>query len=179
VRAAIAAAALKRKRALEAAARAAAAAAAAQNGGNTQPAGQVSSGGWARPAGGYIASSYGPRLAPCSGCSSFHEGVDLAAGCWAPIYAAHSGTVVYAGGYGGYGNYIRIDHGGGVTTAYGHIVDGGILVGSGQHVGGGQIIARVGSTGHSTGCHLHFEVRIYGSATDPVRFMSQRGVSLG
>ena len=178
VRAAIAAAALKKKREQEAA-RAAAAALAAQNGGSSQPAGQVSSGGWARPAAGYIASSYGPRLAPCSGCSSFHEGVDLAAGCWAPIYAAHSGTVAYAGPYGGYGNYIRIDHGGGVTTAYGHIVAGGILVHSGQQVSGGQVIARVGSTGHSTGCHLHFEVRIYGSATNPVSFMSQRGVSLG
>jgi murein DD-endopeptidase MepM/ murein hydrolase activator NlpD len=179
VRAAAAAAALKKKRAQEAAARKAAAEAAAKGGGNTQPAGQVTSGGWARPASGYIASGYGPRLAPCSGCSSFHEGVDIAAGCWAPIYAAHSGTVVYAGLYGGYGNYIRIDHGGGITTAYGHIVNGGIQVGSGERVRAGQIIARVGSTGHSTGCHLHFEVRIWGSATNPVSFMSQRGISLG
>ena len=118
-------------------------------------------------------------MAPCSGCSSFHEGVDLGAGCGAPIYAAHAGTIAYAGLYGGYGNYIRINHGGGVTTAYGHIVNGGILVSSGQQVGAGQVIARVGSTGHSTGCHLHFEVRINGTPTDPVSYMSARGISLG
>jgi murein DD-endopeptidase MepM/ murein hydrolase activator NlpD len=166
-----AAAALRKKQAEEAAAAAAA-------GGGGGAGGQIS-GDWARPAGGYISSNYGGRVAPCSGCSSFHEGVDLAAGCGAPIYAAHAGTVAYAGLYGGYGNYIRINHGGGITTAYGHIVDGGILVRSGQQVAVGQVIARVGSTGHSTGCHLHFEVRINGTPTNPVSFMSARGISLG
>jgi murein DD-endopeptidase MepM/ murein hydrolase activator NlpD len=170
-----AAAALRKKQAEEAAA---AAAAAAASGGGGGVGGQVT-GGWARPVSGRISSNYGGRVAPCSGCSSFHEGVDLAAGCGAPIYAAHAGTIAYAGLYGGYGNYIRINHGGGVTTAYGHIVDGGILVSSGQQVGAGQVIARVGSTGHSTGCHLHFEVRINGTPTDPVRYMAARGVSLG
>jgi murein DD-endopeptidase MepM/ murein hydrolase activator NlpD len=166
-----AAAALRKKQAEEAAAAAAA-------GGGGGAGGQIS-GDWARPAGGYISSNYGARVAPCAGCSSFHEGVDLAAGCGAPIYAAHAGTVAYAGLYGGYGNYIRINHGGGITTAYGHIVDGGILVRSGQQVAVGQVIARVGSTGHSTGCHLHFEVRINGTPTNPVSFMSARGISLG
>jgi murein DD-endopeptidase MepM/ murein hydrolase activator NlpD len=166
-----AAAALRKKQAEEAAAAAAA-------GGGGGAGGQIS-GDWARPAGGYISSNYGARVAPCAGCSSFHEGVDLAAGCGAPIYAAHAGTVAYAGLYGGYGNYIRINHGGGITTAYGHIVDGGILVRSGQPVAVGQVIARVGSTGHSTGCHLHFEVRINGTPTNPVSFMSARGISLG
>jgi murein DD-endopeptidase MepM/ murein hydrolase activator NlpD len=166
-----AAAALRKKQAEEAAAAAAA-------GGGGGAGGQIS-GDWARPAGGYISSNYGARVAPCAGCSSFHEGVDLAAGCGAPIYAAHAGTVAYAGLYGGYGNYIRINHGGGITTAYGHIVDGGILVRSGQQVAVGQVIARVGSTGHSTGCHLHFEVRIDGTPTNPVSFMSARGISLG
>ena len=170
-----AAAALRKKQAEEAAA---AAAAAAAKGGGGGVGGQIT-GSWARPSGGYISSNYGARVAPCQGCSSFHEGVDLAAGCGAPIYAAHAGTIAYAGGYGGYGNYIRINHGGGVTTAYGHIVDGGILVSSGQQVGVGQVIARVGSTGNSTGCHLHFEVRINGTATDPVKYMSARGISLG
>jgi murein DD-endopeptidase MepM/ murein hydrolase activator NlpD len=172
-----AAAALRKKQAEEAAA-AAAAAAAGGGGGGGGVGGQVS-GDWARPASGYISSNYGGRVAPCSGCSSFHEGVDLAAGCGAPIYAAHAGTVAYAGLYGGYGNYIRINHGGGITTAYGHIVDGGILVRSGQQVAVGQVIARVGSTGHSTGCHLHFEVRINGTPTNPVTFLSARGISLG
>jgi murein DD-endopeptidase MepM/ murein hydrolase activator NlpD len=166
-----AAAALRKKQAEEAAAAAAA-------GGGGGAGGQIS-GDWARPAGGYISSNYGARVAPGAGCSSFHEGVDLAAGCGAPIYAAHAGTVAYAGLYGGYGNYIRINHGGGITTAYGHIVDGGILVRSGQQVAVGQVIARVGSTGHSTGCHLHFEVRIDGTPTNPVSFMSARGISLG
>jgi murein DD-endopeptidase MepM/ murein hydrolase activator NlpD len=166
-----AAAALRKKQAEEAAAAAAA-------GGGGGAGGQIS-GDWARPAGGYISSNYGARVAPCAGCSSFHEGVDLAAGCGAPIYAAHAGAVAYAGLYGGYGNYIRINHGGGITTAYGHIVDGGILVRSGQQVAVGQVIARVGSTGHSTGCHLHFEVRINGTPTNPVSFMSARGISLG
>ncbi|MEO7005427.1 MAG: M23 family metallopeptidase [Terrimesophilobacter sp.] len=174
-----AAAALRKKQAEEAAAAAAAAAVAGATAGGGGGAGGQVSGGWARPAGGYISSNYGSRVAPCAGCSSFHEGVDLAAGCGAPIYAAHAGTIVYAGGYGGYGNYIRINHGGGVTTAYGHIVDGGILVSSGQQVGAGQVIARVGSTGHSTGCHLHFEVRINGSPTNPVSYLSARGISLG
>ncbi|WP_346233043.1 M23 family metallopeptidase [Parafrigoribacterium mesophilum] len=171
-----AAAALRKKQAEEAAAAAAAAAAAGGGGGGVG--GQIN-GAWARPAGGYISSNYGSRVSPCAGCSSFHEGVDLAAGCGAPIYAAHAGTVAYAGGYGGYGNYIRIDHGGGIATAYGHIVNGGTLVRSGQHVGVGQLIARVGSTGNSTGCHLHFEVRINGTATNPVTFMSARGITLG
>jgi murein DD-endopeptidase MepM/ murein hydrolase activator NlpD len=166
-----AAAALRKKQAEEAAA-----AAAAGGGGG---AGVQISGDWARPASGQISSNYGGRVAPCSGCSSFHEGVDVAAGCGAPIYAAHAGSVAYAGLYGGYGNYIRINHGGGITTAYGHIVDGGILVRSGQQVAVGQVIARVGSTGHSTGCHLHFEVRINGTPTNPVSFMSARGISLG
>jgi murein DD-endopeptidase MepM/ murein hydrolase activator NlpD len=172
-----AAAALRKKQAEEAAA-AAAAAKAAGGGGGGSVGGQIS-GDWARPAGGYISSNYGARVAPCAGCSSFHEGVDLAAGCGAPIYAAHAGTIAYAGSYGGYGNYIRINHGGGITTAYGHIVNGGIQVRSGQQVSAGQVIARVGSTGHSTGCHLHFEVRINGTPTNPVSFMSARGISLG
>ncbi|MEO6943488.1 MAG: M23 family metallopeptidase [Lacisediminihabitans sp.] len=143
------------------------------------PAGSVSSSGWVRPAGGYIASGYGPRVSPCDGCSSFHAGVDLAAGCNAPIFAASSGTVSYAGWNGGYGNFILINHGGGLSTGYGHIVSGGILVSVGQQVSAGQQIARVGSTGNSTGCHLHFETRPGGIATDPVQFMAARGVRLG
>jgi len=147
--------------------------------GGGAPGGGVSSSGWARPAGGHISSGFGYRASPCSGCSTFHAGVDLAAGCNAPIYAASSGTVSYAGWNGGYGNFILINHGGGLSTGYGHIVDGGILVSVGQRVSVGQQIARVGSTGNSTGCHLHFETRPGGVATDPVPFMAARGVTLG
>lgn len=143
-------------------------------------AGQISSSGWARPAGGHLSSGFGYRISPCRGCSSFHGGADLAAACNSPIFAAHSGTVVYAGPLGGYGNFIQIanEDGTGISTAYGHIVNGGTLVHTGDQVGVGQQIARVGSTGRSTGCHLHFEVRTNNVARDPVGFMRSQGIEL-
>jgi murein DD-endopeptidase MepM/ murein hydrolase activator NlpD len=143
-------------------------------------AGQVSAAGWARPAGGHISSPYGYRIDPYNGVYALHAGTDLAAGCGTPIYAAHSGTVVLAGPYGGYGNYIRIQNDGDSSyeTAYGHIVNGGILVHIGEHVDVGQNIARVGSTGMSTGCHLHFEIHHNGGTQDPVPFMRSKGVEL-
>jgi murein DD-endopeptidase MepM/ murein hydrolase activator NlpD len=143
-------------------------------------AGQISATGWARPAGGQIASGYGSRISPCSGCSSFHSGVDLAASCNSPIFASHSGTVIYAGPFGGYGNFVQIanEDGSGISTAYGHIVNGGTLVHPGDQVGVGQQIARVGSTGHSTGCHLHFEVRLNNVARDPVSYLRSQGIEL-
>ena len=143
-------------------------------------AGQISSAGWARPAGGHISSPYGYRIDPYNGAYALHAGTDLAAGCGTPIYAAHSGTVVLAGPYGGYGNYIRIqnDGDGSYETAYGHIVNGGFLVGIGQSVQVGQNIARVGNTGMSTGCHLHFEIHHNGGTQDPVPFMRSVGVEL-
>lgn len=142
--------------------------------------GQISSTGWTRPAGGHLSSGFGHRVAPCSGCSTYHAGADLAAGCNSPIFAAHSGTVIYAGRLGGYGNFIQIanNDGSGISTAYGHIVNGGTLVVNGQPVGVGQPIARVGSTGNSTGCHLHFEVRRNNIAQDPVAFMRSQGIEL-
>lgn len=157
----------------------AAAAAAAQNPGSSTPASSSSSSGWTKPAYGYITSTYGYSS---DYGSSFHKGTDIGAGCGAPIYAASSGKVVYAGyGWnGGYGNYIIIEHSGGLRTAYGHIVAGGILVSYGQSVTVGTQIARVGTTGNSTGCHLHFEVRPGGwNTTDPVPFMSGKGIRLG
>ncbi|MFT4156714.1 MAG: peptidoglycan DD-metalloendopeptidase family protein [Microbacterium sp.] len=157
------------------AAEAAAAAAAAKSGGTG---GTPGTGGWVRPHGGYRSSNYGPRVAPCSGCSTFHRGVDLANGCGAPIYAAHSGTVDAAFYNGGYGNYIRIQHGGGVGTGYGHIRPGGFAVSAGQNVSAGQIIAYAGTTGSSNGCHLHFEVYINGATTNPVTFLAARGISV-
>ncbi|MEV1131703.1 M23 family metallopeptidase [Agromyces sp. NPDC049794] len=142
----------------------------------------VASSGWAKPAGGYISGSYGPRQVICGGgyCSSpFHYAVDIATGCSAPIYAANSGVVTYSGWSGSYGNFIKIDHGGGISTGYAHIRDGGRFVGVGQWVGSGQNIASSGTTGASTGCHLHFEVYSGGSRIDPYRFMADRGVHLG
>jgi len=144
--------------------------------------GTVASSGWALPAWGYITGSYGPRSSICTsgGCSnSFHYATDLGTGCDAPIFAANSGVVRFAGWSGTYGNYIQIDHGGGVWTGYAHIRDGGTFVGYGQWVEAGQNIAASGTTGASTGCHLHFEVYTDGYRIDPVPFMAARGVGLG
>lgn len=138
--------------------------------------------GWVRPSGGWRSSGYGPRAVICGNgqCTSgFHRGVDLAAGCGAGIYAATAGTVLYAGwNNGGYGNYIRLEHGGGIGTGYAHIRPGGIFVGPGQSVRAGQLIASVGNTGASAGCHLHFEVYVNGVPVNPVPFMSARGISV-
>jgi murein DD-endopeptidase MepM/ murein hydrolase activator NlpD len=110
--------------------------------------------------------------------SSYHRGTDISSSCNNPIFAAHSGTVTYAGWYGTYGNFILIDHGEGISTGYAHIISGGIMVSPGQEVVVGQQVARVGSTGASTGCHLHFEVRIWGSAVNAQPFMRDRGINI-
>lgn len=173
------------KAAREAAARAAAARAAAGGGsgsgsvgtGSDGAAGSGSGTGWVRPASGYVISPYGYRVHPIYGTVIKHDGLDLTSGCSTPIVAASAGTVDYVGWYGGYGNYVRINHGGGVQTAYGHIVNGGFRVSRGQQVTAGQLIALVGSTGNSTGCHTHFEVHVNGATTDPVPFMRARGVA--
>lgn len=142
--------------------------------------GELSASGWARPAAGYISSHFGNRLHPIYGYWRLHTGVDLAGqGCGAPIRAAHMGTVVYAGWSGDLGNFIEIQHPGGIRTGYAHIQNGGIGVHIGQEVGSGQHIARVGTTGGSTGCHLHFMVRVNGNLTDPVTFLRNQGISLG
>jgi murein DD-endopeptidase MepM/ murein hydrolase activator NlpD len=143
-------------------------------------AGVVSASGWANPANGYLGDRFGMRFHPIYHVWKLHTGQDISGtGCGAPIYAAHSGTVTYAGRNGDLGNFIQIDDGDGTSTGYGHIIDGGILVSIGQHVGPGQNIAKVGSTGGSTGCHLHFMVRINGALTDPLPFMRDRGITLG
>ncbi|MGO4592610.1 peptidoglycan DD-metalloendopeptidase family protein [Leifsonia sp. 2TAF2] len=159
---------------------AAAAAAAAARGSGGLPGGYVGPQGWAVPAAGPITDGFGARPSPGGGIgSTYHLGIDIGASCNAPIYAAHSGTVIYAGPNGSYGNFVLIDNGGGVDTGYAHIRNGGILVGIGQSVGAGQPIARVGTTGASTGCHLHYEVRIGGTKIDGIPFMRDRQAPLG
>ena len=158
-----------------------AAEAAANSGGNSGGGGTPGTGGWVRPHGGSRSSGYGPRSQQCNsnGCSSsWHYGIDLANGCGAAIYAAQAGTVDYAGANGGYGNYVRIQHGDGVGTGYAHIKPNGFAVRSGQRVSAGQVIAYAGNTGGSFGCHLHFEVYINGRYTNPADFMAARGVSI-
>lgn len=116
-----------------------------------------------------ITDPFGMRIHPISGVESMHYGTDFAGYMGQPIYAAADGEVILAEWYGGYGNAVVIDHGGGVSTLYGHA--SALLVSRGQRVQKGDIIARVGSTGVSTGPHLHFEVRIYGEAVDPMDYL--------
>jgi murein DD-endopeptidase MepM/ murein hydrolase activator NlpD len=121
------------------------------------------------PCAAIITSSFGWRTHPILGYEKFHSGVDFGADYGALIAAADRGTVIFAGWYGGYGNAVIIDHGGGITTLYGHASD--LYVAEGQSVQRGQAIASVGSTGFSTGPHLHFEVRREGAPTDPMAFL--------
>ena len=142
-------------------------------------AGKVSASGWADPVNGVLLDPFGMRFHPIYHVWKLHSGQDIAAACGTPIFAAHSGTVIYAGPYSDLGNFIEIQHDDGIVTGYGHIINGGILVKMGQHVGPGQNIAKVGMTGGATGCHLHFMVYVNGSLTNPVPFMRDRGVTLG
>ena len=98
-----------------------------------------------------------------------HEGIDIGAGTGTPIHAAAAGTIIYCGWESGYGNLVVIDNGGNLATAYGH--QSAIAVTCGQHVDQGQVIGYVGCTGHCTGPHLHFEVRINGSPVDPMGYL--------
>jgi murein DD-endopeptidase MepM/ murein hydrolase activator NlpD len=142
--------------------------------------GQLSAQGWSIPVNGRISDSYGPRPnKPLPGVNDFHRGTDLAATCGTPVFAATSGVVATAGPNGGLGNWIVIDHGEGVDTGYGHLAPDGILVSAGDAVTAGQLIGLVGTTGASTGCHLHYEVHLDGTAVDAVPFMAARGVTLG
>ena len=115
------------------------------------------------PVNGTFTSPFGMRW------GRLHAGIDIAAPTGTAIRAADSGTVQIASWYGGYGNYTCIGHGGGVSTCYGH--QSSIGVSGGQNVSQGQVIGAVGSTGHSTGPHLHFEVRINGSPVDPMGYL--------
>ena len=117
------------------------------------------------PVTGTITSPFGWRSNPFGGSPEFHQGLDIAAPTGTTVTAAAGGTVIMAQWYGGYGNYILIDHGGGYSTGYGHL--SAIYVSQGQSVSRGQAIGAVGSTGQSTGPHLHFEVRINGKPVDP------------
>lgn len=126
------------------------------------------------PADGPMTSRYGYRTHPIYGDRRFHAGIDIGAGSGTPISAGDDGVVVFAGRQGGYGNIVLISHGteGGreLVTAYAH--QSAILVSQGQRVRRGQTIGRVGSTGNSTGPHLHFETRLDGDPVDPLNYVS-------
>jgi murein DD-endopeptidase MepM/ murein hydrolase activator NlpD len=122
-----------------------------------------SGGGLMWPVSGPVTSPFGWRW------GRMHEGIDIAVPTGTPVHAAQSGRVIIAGWMGGYGNLIVIDHGGGLSTAYGH--NSGFAVGSGASVSQGQVVAYAGSTGNSTGPHVHFEVRVNGSPVDPLGYL--------
>ncbi|WP_296976855.1 murein hydrolase activator EnvC [Thermobacillus sp. ZCTH02-B1] len=120
----------------------------------------------------YVSSKFGPRTHPITGeKGKQHNGIDFAAPAGTDIYAAESGTVIVAQRMSGYGNTVIIDHGNGLWTLYAHIRNGGILVKAGDEVKKGQKIAEVGSTGNSTGPHLHFEVRLNEKPVDPDSYL--------
>ena len=142
---------------------------AAQNGGNKKPAPSYSGGALLWPCDStIITSEFGYRIHPLTGIWTGHTGLDIGCNMYAPIYAAEAGTVILAEWYGGYGNAIVIDHGGGITTLYGHNEE--LYVSVGQQVSRGETIAGAGSTGWSTGPHLHFEVRVNGDYVDPMGY---------
>jgi len=127
--------------------------------GDTSP----SAAGFIWPVNGPVTSGFGMRW------GRMHEGIDIGVASGTPIHAAASGRVVYSGWMDGYGNLVAIDHGRGISTAYAH--QSSIAVGNGQTVSQGQVIGYVGCTGHCFGPHLHFEVRINGSAVDPLGYL--------
>jgi murein DD-endopeptidase MepM/ murein hydrolase activator NlpD len=122
-----------------------------------------SAAGFIWPVNGPVTSPYGMRW------GRMHEGIDIGVGEGTPIHAAASGRVVYAGWMSGYGNLVAVDHGRGISTAYGH--QSRIAVSNGQDVSQGETIGYVGCTGHCFGPHLHFEVRINGVPVDPLGYL--------
>jgi murein DD-endopeptidase MepM/ murein hydrolase activator NlpD len=135
----------------------------AQSSAGSSGTGAPSASGFIWPVNGPVVSGFGMRW------GRMHEGIDIAVSSGTPIHAAAAGTVIHAGWLGGYGNLVVVDHGDGLSTAYAHA--SAILVGVGQHVSQGETLSLVGSTGNSTGPHLHFEVRVNGSAVDPLAYL--------
>lgn len=140
-----------------------------EEGGNSGVPGDPSTETFLRPGNGVVTDEYGPRTNPVTGEAGFHTGVDLGDPSGAPVAASKSGVVVHSGWINGYGNTIILDHGGGVQTLYGH--NNELLVSVGQSVSRGQTIARVGSTGMSTGPHIHWEIRINGQHINPMGYV--------
>lgn len=125
-----------------------------------------SSGRFIYPVNGPVTSHFGYRVHPIHGTTRLHAGTDFGVGYGVPILAADNGVVIHAGWYGGYGNTVILDHGGGLTTLYAHASS--VAVSQGQTVKQGQTLSYVGTTGFSTGPHLHFEVRYNGNPVDPL-----------
>lgn len=118
-----------------------------------------------------LSSAFGYRIHPITGKKKLHAGMDMAAPKGTAVYAAETGVVIVAQSWSGYGNCIIIDHGGGLWTLYGHLMNGGIHVKKGETVKRGEKIGSVGSTGQSTGNHLHFEVRKNSEPVNPAPYL--------
>ncbi len=133
---------------------------------------QYTGGTFTWPVPGYyrISSEYNPRTSPISGNYEFHTGIDIPAGYGEDVVAAGDGVVITAGWVNGYGNTVMISHGSGIVTLYGH--NSSVVVSQGQTVSKGQVVAKIGSTGYSTGNHCHFEVRVNGSHTSPWPYLN-------
>lgn len=121
---------------------------------------------------GEISSPYGSRVGPIEGGYEWHQGIDIAVDFGAPVYASAAGKVEQAGWNGGYGRYVRINHGNGYESAYGHMSS--LAVEAGQQVAKGEIIGFVGSSGYSTGPHIHYEVLVDGQAVDPYYMLKSK-----
>lgn len=130
----------------------------------------VTSGSWPVPGYSRISSPYGYRIHPVTGASSIHTGIDIPAPTGTPVTAYDSGTVIYSGVQGTYGNTVMIRHNDGKVTLYAH--NSALNVSVGQTVQKGQVVAKIGSTGRSTGPHLHFEIRVNGSHTNPMNYIN-------
>ncbi|MCJ9674636.1 M23 family metallopeptidase, partial [Neorhizobium sp. SHOUNA12B] len=117
-----------------------------------------------------VTSRYGNRIDPFLGRMALHAGIDFQASTGDDVKSTGSGKVISAGAASGYGNMVEIDHGQGITTRYGHMSK--ILVKEGDEVAAGEVIGRAGSTGRSTGPHVHYEVRRDGNPIDPVHFLN-------
>jgi murein DD-endopeptidase MepM/ murein hydrolase activator NlpD len=139
------------------------AAEAAAAGSDNGPSPAANPGGLQWPVVGPMTSPFGMRW------GRLHPGIDIGVPSGTPVHAAAAGTVIYAGWESGYGNFVVIDHGGGIATAYGHNTSVAVTVG--QHVDQGEVIAYSGSTGFSTGPHVHFEVRVNGNPVDPLGYL--------
>ncbi|WP_431779488.1 M23 family metallopeptidase [Microbacterium aurantiacum] len=141
----------------------------------------VANGDWGYPLAGDYSKGRGFGYNPvigCSYCSTNHQGYDMAQGCGATIYAAGPGRIITAGSFYGWGNTVRIDHGAGLVTLYGHMQWGSIRVSVGDAVDAGMALGVEGNTGRSFGCHLHYEVQQDGAAIDPQPFMAALGLPL-
>ncbi len=121
------------------------------------------------PVRGFITSNFGYRKSPTYRTREFHEGIDIANRTGTPVEATACGTVVWAGWQSGYGNCVKIEHGFGMSTTYGHL--SAVLVRSGERVARGRVVGLLGSTGNSTGPHLHYEVRLNGVPTNPLGYL--------